>query len=347
MSNPKPPQKTVLVTGANGYIGNAVARAFVRAGYLTYGLVRNASSRPALNADEIISVLGSAADKEFVSRLSTQTRIGPFDVIVPCTEQILDYVPHFDDTIALLRSLAEGSGRQGVRPLVLFTSGCKDYGRTALHGDEGLQPQTENSPLIPPDFVVDRAEYAVKIFDHADLFDAVLLRPTTLYGLSSSFYGPIFDIAAKAAEKGVLDLTADPNSIMHGTHVEDCADAYVAIAEARRDVVKGQCYNISSHRHETLSEVADALVREYKIEGGVKYLPPPENDGVDVVQMLIGFSQWVSSEKLRKDIGWRDKRKPFSEMLHVYKKAYEAAVKLQHPDVQRIQAFVKMTEAEM
>lgn len=340
MSNPNPPQKTVLVTGANGYIGNAVARAFVRAGYLTYGLVRNASSRPALNAEEIISVLGSAADPEFVSRLSTQTPIGPFDVIVSCTEQILDYVPHFDDTIALLRSLAEGSGRQGVRPLVLFTSGCKDYGRTGLHGDEGLEPQTEASPLNPPDFAVDRAKHAIKIFDHADLFDAVLLRPTTLYGLSSSFYGPIFDIAAKAAEKGVLNSTADPNSIMHGTHVEDCADAYVAIAEAKKDVVKGQCYNISSHQYETLFEVADALVHEYKIEGGVKHLPPPDKDGVDVVQMLIGFSQWVSSEKLRKDVGWRDKRRPFAEIVHVYRKAYEAAVKLSHPGVDKIKIFV-------
>ena len=338
MSNPK--VKTVLVTGANGYIGNAVARAFVRAGWTTYGLVRNAETRLSLKANEIISVLGSAGDKKFVSNLEKQDRT--FDVIVSTTDQLLDYIPHYNDTITLLRVLATASNRNGVRPLVMFTSGCKDYGMTGLHCSEDLAPHTEESPLNPSPFLIDRATHAVKIFDHMDLFDAVVLRPTTVYGLSGSFYGPIFDVAAKAAEKGILELTADPNSIMHGTHVDDCAEAYVAIAEADRNVVKGQCYNTSGHRYETLEEVANALVREYKIAGGVKFLPEPEKKGVDVVQMLIGFSQWVGSDKLRKDVGWRDKRQLFSEALHIYRKAYEAAVAQNHENVKKIQGFVEM-----
>ncbi len=343
MTEPSP--KTVLVTGANGYIGNAVTRAFVRAGWTTYGLVRNAASRPALNAQEVISVLGSASDKSFVERLATQTRIGPFHVIVSCTEQILDYVPHYNDTIALLRSLAESSNNQGVRPLVVFTSGCKDYGMTGLDDDPNLHSHTERSPLNAPPVAVDRATHAIKIFEHSDLFDAVVLRPTTLYGLSGSFYGPLFDLAAKAAEKGVLELTADPRNIMHGTHVDDCAEAYVAIAEAERSRVRGECYNIASSRYETLYQVADALVKAYDIKGGVKYLQPPEKPAMDVVQMLIGFSQWVGSEKLRLDVGWKEKRQSFSQGLQIYRRAYEAAVKLGDPNVERIQGFVRMAEA--
>ncbi len=333
--------KSVLVTGANGYIGNAVARAFVRAGWITYGLVRNQETRASLRAAEIVSILGSAGDKAFVGRCANQTRF-IFDVIVSCTEQIFDYVQHYNDSVALLRALAEASNKVGVRPLVVFTSGCKDYGMTALHGSEDLAPHTEESPLNAPPILSARATHAVKIFDHTDLFDAVVIRPTTLYGFSGSFYGPIFDIAAKAAEKGVLELTADPKSIMHGTHVDDCAEAYVAIAEADRSVVKGQCYNISGLRYETLEEVADALVQDYKIKDGVKYLPQKQNKGVDVVQMLVGFSQWVGSEKLRRDVGWRDKRLPFSEAVHTYRMAYEAAVAQDHGNVQRIQSFVRM-----
>lgn len=343
MSAPKP--KSVLVTGANGYIGNAVARAFVRAGWITYGLVRNQESRPSLKAAEIISILGSASDKAFVERSARQTRF-VFDVIVSCTEDILDYVTHYHDTIALLRALAQASNNAGVRPLVVFTSGCKDYGMTGLDGGEGLSPHTEESPLNAPPLLAARATLAVKIFDHEDLFDAVVIRPTTLYGLSSSFYGPIFDVMAKAAEKGVLELTADPKSIMHGTHVDDCAEAYVAIAEhADRNVVKGQCYNVSGHRYETLEEVANALVEDYKIEGGVRYLPEKAKTGPDVVQMLIGFSQWVGSEKLRRDVGWRDRRQPFSKAVHTYRKAYEAAVAQKHGNVEKIQSFVRMADA--
>ena len=337
--------KSVLVTGANGYIGNAVAKAFVRAGWITYGLVRNRESRTSLGADEIVSILGSASDGAFVERSAQQTRF-VFDVMVSCTEQTLDYVPHYTDTVALLRALAHASIRVGIRPLVIFTSGCKDYGTTGLDGSEGLSPHTEQSPLDAPPFLAPRASHAIKIFHHKDLFDAVVVRPTTLYGLSGSFYGPIFDVAAKAAEKGVLELTADPKSIMHGTHVDDCAEAYVAIAErADRDVVKGQCYNISGRRYETLEEIAHALVEEYEIKGGVKYLPERKTTGVDVVQMLIGFSQWVDSEKLRREIGWTDKRQLFSHAVHTYRKAYEAAVAQNHDNVQKIQSFVRMTDA--
>ena len=340
-----PHQKTVLITGANGYLGSAIAHAFVRSGWSTYGLVRTPSPRSLLAAHEITSILGSASDKAFVERLATQTRIAPFDVIVSCTEQILDYVPHFNDTVELLRALAgNGLERGGKRPLVLFTSGCKDYGETGLHGETGLVPHTEESALMPPAFAVERASHAIRIFEHAELFDAVVLRPTTIYGLSSGFYGAVFDVAAKATEKGVLEVSADPKSIMHGTHVDDCAEAYVAVAEAEREVVRGQCYNISSHRYETLNEVAQAIVEDYGIKDGVKYLPAPEMTGIDVVQMLFGFSQWVSSEKLRKDVGWKDRKMLFSEGIRVYRKAFEAAVNLQDPGVEKVRAFVRMAE---
>lgn len=342
---PENKRKSVLVTGANGYVGNAVARAFVRAGWIAHGLVRSQDFRASLRADEIISILGSASDKAFVERSANQTRF-VFDVIVSCTEQTLDYVPHYNDTIALLRALAHASNEAGIRPLVIFTSGCKDYGTTGLDGSDVLSPHTEESPLNAPPVLAARAAHAVKLFDHKDLFDAVVFRPSTLYGGSASFYGPIFDKAAKAAENGVLELTADPKSIMHGTHVDDCAEAYVAIAEhADRKTVKGQCYNISGGRYETLGEVANALVEEYKIKGGVKYVPEKAMTGVDVVQMLTGFSQWVGSEKLRRDVGWRDKRQPFSEAVHTYRMAYEAAVAQKHSNVQKIQAFVRMADA--
>ena len=333
--------KTVLVTGANGYIGNAVARAFVRAGWTTYGLVRNAQTRTSLAADEIISVLGSAGDPGFVQRLQDQERT--FDVVVSTTEQLLDYIPHYNDTITLLRALSTASNKAGIRPLVLFTSGCKDYGTTSLDGDSSLSPHTEDSPLNAPPFAIDRANHAIKVFDHTDLFDAVLLRPTTLYGLGSSFYGSLFDVAAEASKKGVLNLTAGPRTILHGTHVDDCAEAYVAIAtHADRNVVKGQCYNISGRQYETLDKIANALIKEYKIAGGINYLPVPEPTGLDVVQMVIGFPQWVSSDRLRKVVGWTDRRQLFSEGLHAYRKAFEAAAAQDNAGVQKIRSFVAL-----
>ena len=337
--------RNVLVTGANGFIGNSVARAFVRAGWNTYGLVRSASATKQLAIDEIIPVLGSAADLSFLRTLHAKTRT--FQVIVSVTANDFDYLPHFNEVINLLRTLAKTSNDNGIRPLVLFTSGCKDYGMTGVAGSQGLLPHTEESPLNAPQVLDHRAKCAMKVFDHDDLFDAVVFRPSTLYGRSGSYYGPFFDIAARAAAKGVFDLPGDPSSILHGTHIDDCGDAYVAIAEhPHREVVKGQCYNISGHRYETLHEVAEALVKEYAISGGVKYWPPPdESAGLDMVQVLIGFSQWVGSEKLRSDVGWKDKRLLFSQGLHAYRIAYEAAAGEGHSNVQKIQGLHRMTES--
>ncbi|KAJ3564259.1 hypothetical protein NPX13_g7903 [Xylaria arbuscula] len=63
----RPPPKTVLVTGANGFIGYAVSRAFVRAGWCVYGLTRRADTVDSLLAEEITPVIGSiSADLSFV-----------------------------------------------------------------------------------------------------------------------------------------------------------------------------------------------------------------------------------------------------------------------------------------
>ena len=343
--------RTVLVTGANRYLGNAVCRAFVRAGWTTYGLVRRSSAMQDLAAAEIIPIHGSASDLSFMNILFSQTTT--LDVVVSTTEQILDYVPHYEDTVRVLRALAKMSGDAGVRPLVLFTSGCKDYGMTALVGEEGLRAQDEETPLAvgsgsncPPEFVQTRAKYALKVFEHTDVFDAVVLRPSTLFGLSGSYYGPLFDMASTAARAGTaLILPGHPQSILHGTHVDDCAEAYVAIAE-KTDVAKGQCYNISGYQYETLEVVAEALIKEYELKGGVRHERGAENvKGTaiefDIFRLLCGFSQWVGSEKVRRETGWRDRRQLFSMGIKMYRLAYERASGQGHDGVERIKGLLR------
>ena len=344
MSDPTP--KCVLVTGANGYIGNAVARAFVRAGWTTYGLVRNAASLDDLAADEIIPLLGSPGDQTFLSTLPQNLT---FDVIVSTTEQIMKYVPHYDEIVSLLTALAKKRLDHGLpKSLVLFTSGCKDYGMMdQLADSQGLKPHTEESPIAPPPIAKDRATNAVRIFEHKELFDAALLRPTNVYGFSSSYYGDFFRLAKEGKEKGVLEFNEHPKTILHAMHVDDCGDCYVALAQdAVRTEVAGQSFNASSYRFETLEEIAGALAEENGIKE-IKWGPIPEGradtvpirskfvvgctrsvlalKGADHLLVLIGFSQWTGSDKLRKLTGFQDQRQLFSKGLKQYQVAYEVA----------------------
>jgi len=189
-----------------------------------------------------------------------------------------------------------------------------------------VKPHTELSPLNPyPDWLVNRANYAIKTFENEDFFDAVVLRPTNVYGHNSSFYALFFVWAQEAKEKGEWVVEEDPATILHAMHVDDCAEAYVALAECKREVVAGQCYNISAGKYETLEKILDALVVEYGIEGGVKYVKREGGPGARAT--VLGYSQWVGSEKLRKDTGWVDRRPLFSEGIKQYRSEYEAAVK--------------------
>ena len=96
-------QKTVLVTGANGYVGNAVVKAFARAGWRTYGLVRREGAVGDLARSEIQPLVGAVNEGAF-NGLGDVT----FDVVVSNTE----------DRTRSRRPLGGGAGHvgQGRRP---------------------------------------------------------------------------------------------------------------------------------------------------------------------------------------------------------------------------------------
>ncbi|KAL2073292.1 hypothetical protein VTL71DRAFT_10616 [Oculimacula yallundae] len=322
--------KTVLVTGANGYIGHAIALAFVRAGYKTYGLVRNPSFLSTLASEEIIPLLGSPSSPSFLPSLAKDNIV--FDVLVSTTEDIFNYFPHYNDIVSLLRTLAKLTiEEKGTKPLLLFTSGCKDYGMSSFLADSvDLVPHTEESPLNPPSFAVDRAEGTKRIFENEDLLDVVVLRPTNVYGGNSSYYGLFFVAAEEGKTKGVLEVAEEPMTVLHAMHVDDCGEAYVALAEhPDRKRISGQRYNVSAADYETLDDILHALAKEYGIED-VKYVKGEEGrkaPSENLDRMLMGFSQWTSSEKLRKQTGWTDRRLLFTEGLYQYRIAFEEARK--------------------
>lgn len=334
--------KVAFVTGANGYIGNAVARAFVRAGWVTYGLVKSPLSMQMLAAEEIIPVVGMIDSIEAHEDIR-QGLPARLDAIVSTTEMLKDYETHFGNIVHLLRLLGASSTAAGRQPIVIFTSGCKDYGiGPHLHGKPSPPPHTEETPLRPPPVVAARTKLSTKIFDHTDVFRPVLVRPTNVFGRGSTYYQNFFAVAEQAVHQGArLIIEAPPNHILHALHVDDCADAYVAIASHPQvDEVRGRIFNISAHRYETVGEIAKALITEYKIQGDPEYVDAAEREVVLWMPMLINFPQWVDSTKLRTVTGWKDRRPLFSEALHVYRMAYEAARETGDEGVLRVQHLI-------
>ncbi|KAH7124376.1 hypothetical protein EDB81DRAFT_220308 [Dactylonectria macrodidyma] len=136
----------------------------------------------------------------------------------------------------------------------------------------------------------------------------------------------------------VLIAPARPNWVCHALHIDDCGEAYVAIASAPRGSVEGEVFNISSERYETAEKVLGAIIEEYGISGGVKYVDLKEvGPGEDPsLAMVVGFPQWTCSQKLRRVTGWMDRRLPFSDAIHAYRLAYEAAAAMGDENVEKI-----------
>lgn len=312
-------RKTVLVTGANGFIGNAVAKAFSRAGWRTYGLTRRQSATLDLARNEIHPIVGSPEDLSFLDDVAEVV----FDVVVSNTEDHDDAQGHLEKVGLMLDEIGRGGAVRGIRPLVMFSSGCKDYGVMAEnHGDPNLVPHSEASPINPPAFLAARTNFGrLLLSERHEYYDVTVLRPTNVYGRTSSQYGLLFDLAA--ASDAVLRIIGDPDAIMHALHVDDCADAYVCLAEHDRAVVSGRAFNISNERYDTARGIGEALSRSYGLT--LAFEPAPADISLWSAHGLANFSQWVSSDELRALTGWRERKPTFAEGVQQYRIAYEAA----------------------
>jgi CDP-glucose 4,6-dehydratase len=285
---------TTLVTGGSGLIGGAVVRALVERGERVILLERGDASPPpgcrAIRGDVTDGALlrGIAVEEEVdtVFHLAAQTIVGTAE-----RDPAGTYATNMMGTTAVL----EAARLAGARRVVVA-------GSVTAYGPQDTSPLTEDMALRPTSpYDVSKAA--------ADLV-ARSYWPTFGLPVATTRFANVYGPGDRNASRLVPELLAavragrPPRLRSDGTperdflHVEDAADAYLAIADALDDPVagaRGEAFNAGGGHPASVRDVVETLERVVDRSLDARY----ERGAHD------GTSRYADITKIARVCGWR------------------------------------------
>jgi nucleoside-diphosphate-sugar epimerase len=298
----------VLVTGASGYIGQAVAEAFRRKGHWVAGMVRNETKRRALESREMRTFIGDLKSPSSYLQFAKES-----DVWVHCAADWSDQMEAVDKlTVTTLLDLARQTQRQR---LFLYTSGVWLYGNT------GNNLVSETTALEPTSFpFVWRQEHERKILEASDRqLRGIVIRPGCVYGGRGGLTASWFDSARR---KGAAQIVGDGKNRWATIHIEDLARLYVHAAERR---LSGELFNATDRSRFTVEEMAMAASRAAEAGGRVAYIPAEEaRKTMGALGEGLLLDQHVDSSKAVFLLAWQPRFGGFPENAARYFQAWRA-----------------------
>jgi len=293
----------ILVTGATGYVGLAVAEAFRRRGHKVAGLARGEAKARALHLREIKSVVGDMKDPQSYARFAKTA-----DVLVHCAaEHSAEYEALDRLTVDfLLKTAAEGPQRR----VVIYTSGVWLYGSDARVVDETAA--ASRAELVPW-----RAEHEKKVLAAGGL----VIRPGCVYGRAGGL--PAFWFSG-ALERGAAPMVGDGANHWATVHADDCGELYALAAESG---LRGELFNATDPTRFTVREMAEQASLAAGKKGAVVALPPAEAETLYGAALARGLSldQQVDSAKAARLLGWKPRFLGFCDDTPRYYDAWMAA----------------------
>jgi UDP-glucose 4-epimerase len=288
----------VLVTGAAGYVGYAVAKRLIESGHDVDGLIRSSRQLPTgvrpVHGDLLDPETIPAAPYDGVCHLAALTRVRE-----SFTDPLRFYATNVQGTVNLLQRLPETR-------LV--------YGSTAaVYGTPENQPILETqtpAPTSPYGASKLAAEDLIRYHARTGAIGAVILRTFNVAGSVDGRGDPdqtrlipkALAVAARQAPR--LTINGDGAAVREYLHVDDLARAYVSALEA---AVPGTAatYNVGSGKGASVREVIDA-VRE--VTG--RDIPLEHNPPQPEPPLLVS-----DSSNARRDLAWAPERSTLPEII--------------------------------
>jgi len=286
-----------------------VARAFRRAGYVVYALVRNLEKGQDLIRDEIIPVVGDQSKPEtYKDRLAEAT-------IVIDTITDFSTAPDFAKANRILtEQVAELSNTDPLNPKTLiYTSGGLVYGDHPNHLVDETTPFDHNIARW-------RMDHEKKVLTLPNV-NGIVIRPGFVYGYSGSNSASLLKSVEAAKESGQpLRLSGRKDRRWSWVHLDDLAAAYVLAAGKPQSVTRGQVFNVATSNSPTFEEINQRLASIIGFAGPIEWV-----EASSWFEKFSNVTVRYNPQKAVDILGWSPRHVGFLEELEVYARAIKAA----------------------
>jgi nucleoside-diphosphate-sugar epimerase len=269
----------VLVTGHLGYIGTVLTPMLLGRGHDVVGMDADWYSRCTFGeASRIASVPNIRKD----IRQATIADLRGFDTVMHLAalsnDPLGNYNPQLTDEINHLAAvrLGELAKQAGVRHFI-FSSTCSNYG---VAGNEFIDETGSFNPYTPYARAKVAAEMHLRPMSDTN-FSVTLMRSATAFGNSPRIRWDLVlnNLTAHAATTGKIYMKSDGTPWRAIVHIEDISRAFTAVAEAKRELVHDQAFNVGqtkeNYRVSEIAEIVAEVVPGCRIEYAPNAGPDP------------------------------------------------------------------------
>lgn len=250
----------ILVTGHLGYIGTVLTPMLLKRGHEVVGMDADWYARCTFgDPKQIIDVPNIAKD----IRQATVADLRGFDTVMHLAALSNDPLGNYNSDLtddinnkAAVR-LGEMSKQAGVKHFI-FSSTCSNYG---VAGNDFIDENGSFNPYTPYAKAKVAAEIGLKPMSDSK-FSVTLMRSATAFGYSPRirFDLVLNNLVAHAHTTGKIYMKSDGTPWRAIVHIEDISRAFTAVAEAKREIVHDNAFNVGrTDQNYRIKEVAEIV----------------------------------------------------------------------------------------